>query len=232
MSFLNNGNSRITPKGPPSEDRSARPERDRPESAFSSDLLHNSTEADSVATRAPAPYASSDRPSSFGSAGASGLAGPTAADKCTNVIAAGAKWQGTLTVEDSVRIDGTFSGEIDSKGTVHVAEGAQVDAKIRAVYVVVSGEFRGEIRCEQRTDLMPRSRVSGEVITKVLSVHEGATLDAGVKMSGNLDDGRRAATRLARAPEPEPASSASDRRQERVGAAASGTNGRSQAEEI
>ena len=136
-----------------------------------------------------------------------------------------------MAVDDSVRIDGTFSGEVDSKGTVHVAEGAQVDAKIRAVYVVISGEFRGEIRCEQRTDLMPRSRVSGEVITKVLTVHEGATLDGGVKMSGNLDEGRRAASRLGRTSDPEMGSSASDRRQERIAAAAA-TNGRSQAEEI
>ena len=85
------------------------------------------------------------------------------------MVAAGAKWKGTLTVDDSVRVDGNFSGEIQSKATVHIAEGAQVDAKIRAAFVVVAGNFRGEVRCDQRVDLLPRSRVNGEVITKILS---------------------------------------------------------------
>jgi len=115
----------------------------------------------------------------------SSSAGPTPPDRCANVIAAGAKWQGTLNVDDSVRIEGQFSGEVRAKGTVHVSEGAQVDAKIRALFVVVSGNVRGEIRCEQRVDLLPRSRVNGQVITKVLSVHEGAVLDGSVQMSAD-----------------------------------------------
>ncbi|HLF77177.1 MAG TPA: polymer-forming cytoskeletal protein [Dehalococcoidia bacterium] len=228
MSFLNNGNSRLAPKGPPNEDRNARQDRERTDSAFSSDLLQSVSETpEPLGTRAPAgSYA--DRAPSFASAAGSSLSGPTPADKCTNIIAAGAKWNGTLIVDDSVRVDGTFSGEIESKGTVHVAEGAQIDAKVRASYVVISGEFRGEIRCEQRTELMPRSRVSGEVYTKVLSVHEGATLDGAVKMSGGIDaDSRRAASRLGRANEPE---STPERRPERVGSAANGRG--SQSEEV
>ena len=120
-------------------------------------------------------------------------AGPTPPDRCANVIAAGAKWQGTLNVDDSVRIEGQFSGEVRAKGTVHVSEGAQVDAKIRALFVVVSGNVRGEIRCEQRVDLLPRSRVNGQVITKVLSVHEGATLDGSVQMTADGTSGEVAA---------------------------------------
>lgn len=125
--------------------------------------------------------------------------GPTPPDRCTNVIAAGARWQGTLTVEDSVRVDGNFSGEINAKGTVHVADGAQVDAKVRAAFVVVSGSFRGEIRCEQRVDLLPRSRVNGEVITKVLSVQEGAIVDGRVQMTGGVEAEGRLTSRAARA---------------------------------
>jgi cytoskeletal protein CcmA (bactofilin family) len=184
----------MAPKGPPSQDRGIRPDREALEAAFSGDLAEP---ADS-ASRVPNAY-SSERPT-FSTSTSAGLAssGPTPADKCANVIAAGAKWNGTLTVEDSVRVDGIFAGEIDTKGTVHVAEGAQVDAKLRAGYVVISGEFRGEIRCEQRVDLMPRSRVNGEVITKVLSVHEGATLDGSVNMSGGIDIDSRRTSRLAR----------------------------------
>jgi cytoskeletal protein CcmA (bactofilin family) len=117
--------------------------------------------------------------------------GPIAPDKCTNILAAGARWKGSLKVEDSARIDGVFSGEIDAKGTVYVSEGAEVDAKIHAAFVVVSGTFKGEIRAERKAELMPTSRVSGEVMAKALSIHEGAILDGTVQMTS---DGTRATT--------------------------------------
>jgi cytoskeletal protein CcmA (bactofilin family) len=108
---------------------------------------------------------------------------PTPPERCTNIVATGAKWKGSLKVDDSVRVDGIFSGEIDTKGTVHVSEGADIDAKIHASFVVIAGNFKGEIRCDQRTELMPRGKVSGEITTKSLSIHEGATLDGSVHMT-------------------------------------------------
>jgi cytoskeletal protein CcmA (bactofilin family) len=115
---------------------------------------------------------------------------PTPPERCTNVVAVGAKWKGSLKVDDSVRIDGTFSGEVDTKGTVHVSEGADVDAKIHATFVIISGNFKGEIRCDQRTEMMPRGKVTGEIITKALSIHEGATLDGNVQMTSESGSSR------------------------------------------
>lgn len=137
----------------------------------------------------PVPSFGADRYSS-GSAPASNDM-PLAPDRCTNVVAAGARWKGTLKVEDSVRVDGVFSGELDAKGTVHVSEGAEVEAKIHAAYVVISGTFNGEIRAERKAELMPTSRVQGEVMAKALSIHEGASLDGTVQMT---DTPRAAAT--------------------------------------
>ena len=115
---------------------------------------------------------------------------PTPPERCTNIVATGAKWKGSLKVDDSVRIDGTFSGEVDTKGTVHVSEGADVDAKIHATFVIISGNFKGEIRCDQRTEMMPRGKVTGEIITKALSIHEGATLDGNVQMTSESSSSR------------------------------------------
>ena len=108
---------------------------------------------------------------------------PTEADKCANVIAAGSKWSGSLNIDDSVRIEGQLSGEVNAKGTVHIAESARVDAKIRAAFVVVSGSFKGEVRCTERLELMPKSRVEGQLVTKILNVHEGAVVDGSIQMT-------------------------------------------------
>jgi cytoskeletal protein CcmA (bactofilin family) len=143
---------------------------------------------------------------------------PTPPERCTNVIATGARWKGSIKVDDSVRVDGHFSGDIDAKGTVQIMEGADVDAKVHAAFVVVSGSFKGEIKCDQRVELMPRSRVTGEIVTKVLSVHEGATLDGGVQMTS--DTASRLNGSRARAADAEPAAERRNGRAEAVTAAA------------
>jgi cytoskeletal protein CcmA (bactofilin family) len=112
----------------------------------------------------------------------------TAPEKCANVIAAGAKWKGSLNVADSVRVDGHVSGDIEAKGTIHISEGAEVDAKIRATYIVICGTFKGEVRCLERLELLPKSKVQGEIVTKILNVHEGATVDGSIRMSTDKAD--------------------------------------------
>lgn len=120
-------------------------------------------------------------------------------DKCTNIIASTSKWSGTLTVEDSVRIDGQVSGEVVAKGTVHISEGARVEAKVRAAFVVIRGSFKGEARCSEKLELMPKSRVEGSFYTKLLNVHEGALVDGNIQMQSE----RVAAKGPEAAPEPE-----------------------------
>ncbi len=117
---------------------------------------------------------------------------PTPPEKCVNVIAAGSRWKGSLNISDSVRVDGQLSGDIEAKGTVHIAEGAMVEAKVKAAFVVICGSFKGEVRCLERLELLPKSKVQGELVTKVLNVHEGATIDGSIRMSADKVDAKAA----------------------------------------
>lgn len=109
--------------------------------------------------------------------------GPTAAEKCPSVVSSGSEWQGTLKVDGSVRIEGRLSGEVDAKDTVHVMAGAELEARVRAAFVVIAGGFDGQIICSERVELMPTSRTRGEVETKSLTVHEGAYIDGKIHMT-------------------------------------------------
>jgi cytoskeletal protein CcmA (bactofilin family) len=108
---------------------------------------------------------------------------PTPAERCVDVIAAGSKWKGVLNITDSVRIDGTVTGEVEAKGTIHISEGATVEAKLKAAFIVISGNFKGEVRCLEKLELLPKSKVQGDLETKALNVHEGATLDGTIRMT-------------------------------------------------
>jgi cytoskeletal protein CcmA (bactofilin family) len=110
---------------------------------------------------------------------------PTAPDKCTTVLSVDSVWAGSIDVGESIRIEGRLSGEIKAEHTVHISEGAEVDAKVEAAYVVVLGSFTGQIRCRERLELLPKSRIKGSITTKLLTVHEGAFIDGEIHMTGS-----------------------------------------------
>ena len=110
---------------------------------------------------------------------------PTAPEECSSVVSAGSTWQGTLNLDGSVRIDGQLTGDIDARETVHISEGAQVDAKVKAAFVVIAGAFQGQVECSERLELLPTSRTQGELSTKSLMIHEGAFINGQIHMSGD-----------------------------------------------
>ncbi|HVP05279.1 MAG TPA: polymer-forming cytoskeletal protein [Dehalococcoidia bacterium] len=107
---------------------------------------------------------------------------PATPDQCASVVGAGTTWQGTLTSDGSVRLDGKVSGEVKAAGTVHITEGAQVNAVVQAKYVVVAGTFDGQLYASSRLELLPSSRVKGSITTPQISVGEGAFIDGEIHM--------------------------------------------------
>ncbi|HZP25897.1 MAG TPA: polymer-forming cytoskeletal protein [Dehalococcoidia bacterium] len=111
--------------------------------------------------------------------------GAKSPDECSTVVSAGSKWQGNLSSDASVRIDGELSGEIKAKDTVYVSENSRVDATIVANYVIIAGNFQGRVNCAERLELMPTSKIKGELTTKALMVHEGAFIDGALHMTSS-----------------------------------------------
>ena len=167
-------------RNPRPGDKEGEPNRfGEPQRPDNGDLLQNMPPVDSVEASRPNFPSFTEREPARSTEGR----GPTPAEKCPNVIGKGSRWNGSLNIEDSVRIEGNVTGEINAKGTVHVSDGAHVEAKVRAGFVVISGSFKGEVRCDERLELMPKSRVQGELVAKVLNVHEGAIVDGSIAMS-------------------------------------------------
>ena len=55
---------------------------------------------------------------------------------------------------------------------IFVAEEANVDATLLAANVVIAGVVKGSIRCGSRFEILPTGRVSGEIQSPTLVVHE------------------------------------------------------------
>ena len=113
---------------------------------------------------------------------------PAAPEECSSVIGSGSTWQGNLTTDASVRLEGKVSGDIKASGTVHVTDGAQVNATVHARFVIISGSFDGKLYCTERLELRPSSRIKGSITTRSLSVGEGAFIDGEIHMTDEVPD--------------------------------------------
>jgi len=86
--------------------------------------------------------------------------------------------EGRLTGKDA-RILGTFQGEIDLSGRLHLGEGSKVEAKVKAAHAEIAGEFKGELTVQSLV-LIEKARVNGTVDAQTIAVREGAVVNGAV----------------------------------------------------
>ena len=118
------------------------------------------------------------------------------------LLGKGSEFEGKLTFEGQVRIDGKFSGQIFTKDTLVIGEGARVNAEINAGTVIVNGVVEGNIRAAQLIELHTPGRVKGNMETPALSIDKGVMFEGSCKMEG-AKGGSVTPTPLAAAAPPE-----------------------------
>ncbi|MFQ5503054.1 MAG: polymer-forming cytoskeletal protein, partial [Phycisphaerae bacterium] len=118
------------------------------------------------------------------------------------VIGPDARFKGELSFDKGVRVEGHFDGQIKSKGSFHVAEGAHVTANIEAANVRVEGECKGNLIVSEKLHLLATAKLEGDMRTNRLEIADGAIF------AGNVVVGQVSAEQTARrsAPVPQQAS--------------------------
>lgn len=99
------------------------------------------------------------------------------------LLGRGSEFDGKLTFEGTVRIDGTFSGEISTSDTLIVGEGAKVSAEISCGTLVVHGEVTGNVTASVAVELHTPARVKGDIASPSLMVERGVFFQGASKMS-------------------------------------------------
>ena len=99
------------------------------------------------------------------------------------LLGKGSEFEGKLTFEGQVRIDGKFTGQIQTKDMLVIGEGAKVQAEIVAGTVVINGTVEGNIKANTLIEIKQTARVKGNLETPALSMDRGVTFDGSVKMA-------------------------------------------------
>jgi len=98
------------------------------------------------------------------------------------LLGKGSEFEGKLTFEGQVRIDGKFSGQIFTKDVLVIGDGARVAAEINAGTVIINGQVEGNIRASQLIELHQPGRVKGNMETPALSMDKGVIFEGTCKM--------------------------------------------------
>ncbi len=111
---------------------------------------------------------------------------PATHSSVTAVIDHGCEFEGKLCFQGTVRIGGTFRGEIYTPDTLIIGEGARVDAQIEAGVIIISGEVNGSLRAKHRVEIHRPAVFRGDILTPSLSVDEGVIFEGSSKMAHPL----------------------------------------------
>ena len=98
------------------------------------------------------------------------------------LVGRGSHFEGKMTFEGVVRVDGSFEGEIVSDDTLIIGEGAEVHASLDVATVVIYGAVYGNIRATNCVELHAPGRLIGNIISPSLVVERGAIFDGNCRM--------------------------------------------------
>jgi cytoskeletal protein CcmA (bactofilin family) len=104
------------------------------------------------------------------------------ASESASVIDRHSEFDGTYSTDRDLRIEGRAKGKLSCHGTLHVAQGATVDAEIEAEQVVVAGVLEGTVNCRSRLQIMPSGELRGRISTPSLVINEGARYEGEMVM--------------------------------------------------
>jgi cytoskeletal protein CcmA (bactofilin family) len=94
----------------------------------------------------------------------------------------GAELNGRLVVERSLLVEGEFRGELESAGSVCIAESGAVVAPIRARSVEIRGAVMGDVIAAREVVIHAGGRLHGDVDAPSLVIERGATFNGRVRM--------------------------------------------------
>jgi cytoskeletal protein CcmA (bactofilin family) len=92
-------------------------------------------------------------------------------------------FNGSLTFDGTVRIDGKFEGEVHTNDTLIIGETGHLVAEISAGTIICRGRIEGTLIASKKVEIHANSRVVGNVKSPALYIELGGVLDGSCDMT-------------------------------------------------
>ena len=100
----------------------------------------------------------------------------------STILGREASFDGKLVFQGSVRIEGTFGGEITTEDVLLVDETAEVTASLNVGTLSLKGTLRGNVRAKKLVELHAPARIYGDIETPNLIIHSGVIFEGNCRM--------------------------------------------------
>ena len=117
-----------------------------------------------------------------------------------NLISLGTDITGDIKSNGDIRIDGSLTGNLNTKGKVVIGTTGKVKGEVICKNSEVAGFIEGKIAVSQLLNLKASSKIHGDIATSKLSIEPGAVFSGNCKMS---DTDNNAGTGTIKEKEPE-----------------------------
>lgn len=105
----------------------------------------------------------------------------------------GTEFEGLLSFDGTVRIDGRFKGEIQTNDTLIIGETGHIEAEVKAGNCIIMGAMMGNVRAAVKVEVAGTGRITGNLFTPVLIVQEGGVIDGNISMKNETDQPQKTA---------------------------------------
>ena len=104
------------------------------------------------------------------------------ASEVTTLLGRGSEFEGKLSFEGTVRVDGKLAGEIFTDDVLIIGEGAEVSAEINVGAIIIEGTVNGNIHAKRSVEIRTPGRVRGNISTPSLFIEKGVVFDGNCQM--------------------------------------------------
>jgi cytoskeletal protein CcmA (bactofilin family) len=128
----------------------------------------------------------------------------SAVGEINTLLGRGSEFEGKLTFEGTVRIDGVLRGEVFSDDVLIVGEGARVEATIDVGEIIIQGSVTGNIKAKRSIEILAPGRVKGDLTTPILQIDKGVIFEGRSFMEGIADRSVKKPEAVVMSPTPPP----------------------------
>ncbi len=94
-----------------------------------------------------------------------------------SIIGEGSEFRGEFKINGLLRVDGKFTGTIETEGKVLIGQAGEAVTDISARIVIIGGTVKGNVYATERVILLSTGVVTGNIITPSIVMEEGSTFD-------------------------------------------------------
>ena len=103
-------------------------------------------------------------------------------DHLDTLIGSKTIFEGVLSSNESICIEGTVKGKVECKGSVVVGKEGKVKADIIAENTLIGGQVNGNIKIRNKLEITSTGRVKGNIETSSLVIAEGVIFEGSCHM--------------------------------------------------